>query len=142
MAAGWKSRCVGGKPAQQVTSHHGSPRPSRRDCLANSQAGAMDLGTFSKQTLKWLHSFSYPLGQSLPGYTPSVSGGWLPLLSVSLEGTCVCSTHQGKVHSPFQSKNTYIFLVYNCVHARSLGRVFWTAKLSSNAKTRTCASRG
>ena len=63
-------------------------------------------------------------------------------LSVSPGGTCVCSTHQGELRSPFQSKNTYIFLVYNCVHARSLGRVFWTAKLSSNAKTRTCASRG
>lgn len=56
--------------------------------------------------------------------------------------TCVCSTHQGKLRSPFQSKNTHIFLVYNCAHARSLGRVFWTAKLSSNAKTRTCASWG
>lgn len=65
--AGWKSRCVGGKPAQQVTSHDGSARPSRRDCPTSSQTGAMDLGTFSKQTLNWLHSFSYPLGQSILG---------------------------------------------------------------------------
>lgn len=69
-------------------------------------------------------------------------GGWLPLLFVSPVGTCVCSTHQGKLRSPFQSKNTHILLVYNCVQARSLGLVFWTVKLSSNAKTRILCFSG